>query len=113
MEVNKGKEDNMDGEVNVNKEEMPKIGNCEVTTIIMDQYIFDIVRDLDILNLIIGKSQMNKQIQLKLTESIYFFQAQIHWFLVIIFGSWIVRVVVTWHMIEDYLNPYRYQIQVK
>ena len=50
------KEDNMDMEINVVEEEIPKIGNYEVKTIIIDQCNVDIVRDLDILNLIIGKS---------------------------------------------------------
>ena len=50
-----GKEDNVDVDVNVDKEEMPKIRNHEAKTIIMGQCIADIIRDLDILNLIIGK----------------------------------------------------------
>ena len=32
-----GEEDNMDVEINVDEEEMPKIGNHKVKTIIMDQ----------------------------------------------------------------------------
>ena len=70
-----GKEDNMDVEVNVDEEEMLKTGNCKVKIIIMDQCRVDIVRYLDILNIIFGKRQMNKQIQLKLTKSICFYQA--------------------------------------
>ena len=52
----------MDMEINVDEEEMPNIGNYEVKTIIMDQCSVDIVRDLDILNLIVGKRQMNQKI---------------------------------------------------
>ena len=47
------KKDNGDMEINVDEEEMSKIDNCKVKTIIMDQYSVDIVRDLDILNLIV------------------------------------------------------------
>ena len=68
-----GKEDNMDVEIIVYKEEMPKIGNYKIKTKIMDQCNVDIVRDLDILNLIVEKRPMNKQIQLKLTKSICFY----------------------------------------
>ena len=62
-----GREDNVDVEVNVDEEEMAKIINFKVKIITMDQCIVDIVRYLDIWNLIGGKRQMNKQIQLKLT----------------------------------------------
>ena len=54
----------MDMEFNVDEEEMPKIGNCDVKTIYMLQ-----------------------------------------WLIAIIFDSWIVRVVITWHMIEDCFDP--------
>ena len=43
----------MGEEDNVVEEEMPKIGNCGVKSIIMDQCNVDIVRDLDLLNLMI------------------------------------------------------------
>ena len=43
----------MGNEVNVDKKEMPKIGNYEVKIIIMNQCSVDIVKDLDILNLIV------------------------------------------------------------
>ena len=56
------KEDNMDMEVNVDKEEMSKTRNCKVKIIVMDQCSVDIVRDLYILNLIVGKRQMKKKI---------------------------------------------------
>ena len=62
MHVNMDKEDNMDVEVHVDKEEMSKTSNCTVEIIIMDQCSVDIVRDLDILNLIVGKREMNKKI---------------------------------------------------
>ena len=68
-----GKEDNIGVEVIVDKEEMPKIRNHEAKSIIMGQCSADIIRDLDILNLIVGKMYMNKQIQQKLTELICFF----------------------------------------
>ena len=45
----------MGKEVNVDKKEMPKVGNYEVKIIIMDQCSVDIVRDLDILNIIVRK----------------------------------------------------------
>ena len=32
---------------------------------------------------------------------------------IIIFGSWIVHVVIIWHMIEDYFNIWRYRRQMK
>ena len=65
----------MDMEINMDEEEMPNIGNYEVKTIIMDQYSVNIVRDLDILNLIVVKRQMNKKRHLKLIESICFYKA--------------------------------------
>ena len=71
----------------MDEEEMPKIGNFKVKIIIMDQCGVDIVRDLNIFNLIVRKRQMNKQIQLKLSELIYFYRVQIHWLIVIIFSS--------------------------
>ena len=55
MDVNIGKEDNVDVEVNVDKEEMPKISNHEAKTIIMGQCSADIIKDLVILNLIVEK----------------------------------------------------------
>ena len=56
------KEDNVGIQVKVDMEEMPKIGKCEVKTIIMDQCGVNILKDLDILILIFGKRQMKKQI---------------------------------------------------
>ena len=50
-----GKEDNVDVEVKKDEEEMPKIDNCKVKRLIMDQCSVDTVRDLDILNLIVRK----------------------------------------------------------
>ena len=49
------KEDKTDVEVNVDKEEKSKTSNCMVKIIIIDQCSVDIVRDLNILNLIVGK----------------------------------------------------------
>ena len=69
------KEDNRDMEINVDEEEMYQIDNCKVKKIIMNQFSVNIFRDLDILNLIFEKRQMNKQIQLKLSKSICFYQA--------------------------------------
>ena len=56
------KEDIIDMEVNVDKEEKSKTGNCTVKIIIIVQCSVDIVKDLNILNLIVGKRQMNKKI---------------------------------------------------
>ena len=50
-----GKEDNL----NVDKEEMPKIGNHKVKTIIICQCSVDIVKYFEILNLIGGIRQKN------------------------------------------------------
>ena len=46
----------MDVEVNPDEEEMPKIDNCKIKRTVMDQCSVDIVRDLDILNLIVRKT---------------------------------------------------------